>query len=87
VRTGLETGKQRWGDALGGLGNSGEESRPQGGGFERAKAWTGFGRVRGTLWTNAGVQREAKSASHHVGHGEPMWSDSAEAKLAKTRWK
>jgi hypothetical protein len=50
-------------DASGGLGNSGEESRTWGGGFGRAKAWTGFGRVRGTLLTNAVARREAKSAS------------------------
>jgi hypothetical protein len=36
-------------------GNSDEESRPRRGGLGRAKAWTSYGRVRGTSRTEAGA--------------------------------
>jgi hypothetical protein len=47
--------------ALGGSGNTGEESRSRRGGFGRSKAWTGFGRVMEIPMTNAAARREAKS--------------------------
>jgi hypothetical protein len=53
-----------------GRGNSGEESRPRKGDLGRAMAWTNFGRVRGTLGTNAGAPDWANSASHRAGAGE-----------------
>jgi hypothetical protein len=65
----------------------GEESRLWGGGFGRAKARTSSSEGRGTLLTNAGAWREAKSASHRAGHGEPARLNSGEAKFDKTRRK
>jgi hypothetical protein len=54
------------GRAPGGSGNSGEESRPRGGKIGRAKAWTGSGEVKGTLWTKARAQDGFKSTGHHA---------------------
>jgi hypothetical protein len=54
TKLGLEMGeRQRESSGLVG-GNSGEESRPGRGGLGRAKAWTSYGRVRGTSRTKAG---------------------------------
>jgi hypothetical protein len=45
-----------------GRGNSSEESRPRRGGPRRARAWTGFSRVRGTSGTDEGTLDQANSA-------------------------
>jgi hypothetical protein len=55
------------GGALGGSGNSGEESRPQGGGIGHAKARACSGGVRGTIHTKVGAQDGAESTSHCAG--------------------
>jgi hypothetical protein len=70
ARTGQETGERRRGGAPGRSGNSGEESRPWRGGLGRAKAWTSYDKVRGTLRTKAGAQGRAESASHRAGAAE-----------------
>jgi hypothetical protein len=50
-----------------GRGDSGEETRPQGGGIGRAKARTSSSEVSGTLWTKARAQDGAESTGHRVG--------------------
>jgi hypothetical protein len=50
-----------------GRGNSGEESRPRGGGIGHAKARTSSSEVGGTLWTKARAQNGAESTDHRVG--------------------
>jgi hypothetical protein len=75
------------GNAPGGSDDSDEESWPRGEGFRRAKTCTSFDGVRETPLTNTGTRREAKTASHRAGRGEPARLNSGEAKLAKTRRK
>jgi hypothetical protein len=55
------------GGALGGSGNSSEESWPQGGGIGRAKVRTSSGEVSGTLWTKSRARDGAKSTGHRAG--------------------
>jgi hypothetical protein len=69
--------------APGGSGNSGEESRPQGWGFGRAKAWTGFSMVRGTLLTNTGAWHEAKSTGLRASSVNRRGQTPARPKIAK----
>jgi hypothetical protein len=52
------------GGALGGSGNSGEESRPQGGGIGHPKARASSDEVRETLQTKTRAWDRAKSAYH-----------------------
>jgi hypothetical protein len=66
-------------------GNSGEESRPRGGGIGHAKAWTSSSKGRRKLWSNAGARCEAELASHQAGCGEPVWMNFGEAELAQIR--
>jgi hypothetical protein len=67
------------GCALGRSGNSGEESRPWGGGIGRAKARTSSGEVKGMLWTKARTRDEAKSTGHRVGVAELRRGKKAKA--------
>jgi hypothetical protein len=65
------------------VGNFGEESRPQGGEFGRAKAWTGFGWVRETPLTNVGARRKAKSTGLHASAVNRRDRTPTRPKLAK----
>jgi hypothetical protein len=67
ARTRPETGERRWGGAPGGSGNSDEESRPRGGGFRRAKAWTSSGRVNERLLAITRDRDGVESTSHLAG--------------------
>jgi hypothetical protein len=66
-----------------GRSNSGEESRPRGGGLRRAKALANFSRDRGTLGTNTGELDLAKSASHRVSTAVRRSRAPAKSKLAE----
>jgi hypothetical protein len=48
-------------------GNSDDESRPRGGKIGCAKARTGSGEVKGTLWTKARARDGAESIDHRAG--------------------
>jgi hypothetical protein len=67
------------GCAPGKSGNSGEESRPWGGGIGRAKARTSSDEVKGTLWTKARTRDEAESTGHRVGPTELRRGKKAKA--------
>jgi hypothetical protein len=78
-------GRRRRGNLRRTKGHSGEQYPSRGEVIGHATTRTSSGEGRGTLLINAGARREAKSTSHRVGHSEPVWLNSGEAKLAKTR--
>jgi hypothetical protein len=58
--------------------DSGDESRPRGGGIGRAKARTSSGEGRGTLWTTAGTRDGANLVGRCA--GAAIWHGRAPVK-------
>jgi hypothetical protein len=70
---GLRSRERDWrrenggGSVADGSGNSGEQSRPLGGGIGCAKARTSSGEVKGMLWTKARARNRVELTGHRMG--------------------